>query len=126
MANQDAEDKFRSAVQTFQKADDQARADLTKIDVPTIKMAMIDLDAAMPGLEGEMLGGAMVFKANCLYWLFTADMLTSRLFDVDKAANSPLRKEGLSLALKGRQILHELGNTGSLSWADSLIEKLND
>lgn len=126
MSNRDAEDRFRYAVKAFKKADDQARTGYTHIDVQAFKMVIIDLDAAIPGLDGEKLGAALVFKAHCLYWLFRADMHTSRFFDVDKAANSPLRKDGLALALKGRQILQDLGSTQSVAWADDLIKFLNN
>lgn len=128
MGNIDAEQKFFEAVNTYKTADEKARnGGLNKIDAKTFQMVIIDLDAATPGLTGVMLGLALLFKAGCLYWLHLdklfKDRSSDRLFDGD-APPDPLLKEGLSCALRGREILKKLGSTVHLSWANDLVNKL--
>ena len=128
MGNKDAEQKFFEAVNTYKTADEKARnGGLNKIDAKTFQTVIIDLDAAIPGLTGVMLGLALLFKAGCLHWLHLdklfKDRSIDRLFDAD-APPDPLLKEGLSCALRGREILKKLGSTVHLPWANDLVNKL--
>jgi len=67
MGNFDAEQKFIEATKTFRKAEEKARQ--LNIDANKFRMVVIDLDAAFLGLDGIMLGRALLLKAYCLYWL---------------------------------------------------------
>lgn len=129
MANTHAREKFFEAVNTFRSADDQARSGgLDKIDAQAFQMVIIDLDAAIPGLTGAMLGRALVIKGQCIYWLHLDNLVKSGkesgLLDVDTLPD-PRLKEGLSCAMKGRNILEELGNTAELPWANDVVNKLS-
>ena len=128
MGNMDAVDKFFEAVGAFKLADESARAgNLKNIDARTFRSIIIDFDAAIPGLEDENLGRALLLKATCFYWLYLSELAHKRsvLFDVDAPPN-PLRVEGLSYALKGRDILQKLGRTKELPWANDIVSKLSD
>lgn len=130
MGNRDAEQKFLEAVNTYRTAEQKARGGLNKIAPKAFQMVIIDLDAAIPGLTGVMLGLALLFKAGCLHWLHLDELfhldersIDLRLLDVD-APPDPHLKEGLSCALRGREILKKLGSTVHLPWANDLVKKL--
>lgn len=123
MGNKDAEQRFSEAVKSFWIADDKARGDLGNIDTKAFQMVIIDIDAAIPGLSGVMLGRALVLKAACFHWLYLEKLSKVLLFDVDEPPD-PLLEEGLSYALRGRKILEELGCTEDIPRANDVVEKL--
>lgn len=126
MGTIDAKQKFSEAVNTYKVADEKAKSGgLNKIDARTFKMVIIDLDAAIPGLTGIMLGRALLLKACCLYWLHL-DKLTKHqsILSVVEAPPDPLLKEGLSCAMRGRKILEEHGSKVDLPWANDTVNKL--
>lgn len=125
MGNKDAEQRFFEAVKSFRIADDKARGDLGNIDTKAFQMVIIDLDAAIPGLSGVILGRALVLKAACFYWLHLEKLSKVLVFDVYELPD-PLLEEGLSYALRGRKILEELGSTVDLPWANGVVENLGD
>ena len=126
MGSKDAEDRFFEAVRNFRIADDKARnGGPSSIDAQAFKMAEIDLDAAIPGLSGVMLGRALLLKADCLYRQYLAGLDKVSIFEVI-ASVDPLLKEGHTCALKGRKILEELGSTVDLPWANDIVSRLGD
>jgi len=132
MGNGDTETKFREAVNSFRAAEEVARADMTNIDQQAFKMALIDLDAALPGLHGIMRGRALLLKASAQHWIYIGQISTySSIFaamkDVEgKAKLEALRAEALSWAVQGRQFVIEYGGPSDLGWADSVVKKLQN
>lgn len=127
MGNGDAEERFREAAKSFMAADEKARSGhLGDIDEQAFQMVLLDLDAAIPGLAGVMLGRALVLKAACFYWLHLAKISKVSVFDVIGAPPDPLLKEGLSYAIKGRNILKELGSSADIPWANDIASKLGE
>lgn len=134
MANEYAMEKFFAAVNAFKSADDQARSGgLDKIDAQAFQMVIIDLDAAIPALSGIMLGRALVLKGQCIYWLHLDKLTKStdelRLAELrllgEDIPPDPLLKEGLSCAIKGRDMLEKHGATSELPWANDIVHKLS-
>jgi hypothetical protein len=128
MSAKDAEDRFIEAVHAFKDADEKARKDMKRgVNKKVFQLVLIDLDAAIPGLEGRMLGHAYGFKASCYDWIRTAEVMEaakgSRLFDVYASRKSPTRAAGLSAAKKARSILAKIPNE-DLGWIEDLIEQL--
>jgi hypothetical protein len=123
MSHPDAEEKFREAASALADIDKIIRTEGICSIVPReLQGVSIDLDAAIPGLTGVMLGRALVLKAHVLYLLhFATDK--SLVFDVT-APLDPMLQEGLAYALKGREMLEALGDAKSLDWAYDVIDKL--
>jgi hypothetical protein len=118
----DAEERFMEAVQAFKKAEDAARAELGNIDEKAFRRAIIDLDAAIPGLEGLQLGRAMVLKGQALWWISFAKQSGKILFDVE--AENPERAEAHQLAVEGLALLEQNDAAEhDMSWANDLVEK---
>ena len=126
MGNIDAEQKFFEAVKTYRVSDEKAKSSgLNEIDVRIFQMVIIDLDAAIPGLMGVMLGRALLLKASCFHWLHLDKLIKHQsILSVVHAPPDPLLKEGLSYAIRGRKILEELGAKAELPWANDIVDKL--
>jgi hypothetical protein len=125
MGNFDAEQKFFEATKTFKIAEEKARK--FNIDANKFRMVVIDLDAAIPGLDGIMLGRALLLKAYCLYWLYLDKISKNKsILDAVMAPTDPLIKEGLSYAMKGLEILEKHGSTVDFPWANGLINELKE
>jgi len=119
-----AKEKFFRAVRTHQTASEKARMPGAKIDALAFQNVILDLDAAIPYLEGIWSGRALVLKADSIYWLYLAELTKSKVYR--ELPKDPLWEEGLSCALKGRQILRERGSDADLPWADDIVNKLTD
>ena len=127
-----AEEKFEDAVFAYE----QVRKNIMKrrffeveqTDMQKFQEIVIDLDAAIPGLEGGLiLGGALLLKAECLHWIYLGSVMDSELNqssqDTDRLSHESLFSQGLQLALKGKEILVSDGaGENYLSWADSILE----
>lgn len=130
MGNKDAENRFFEAVNSFRSAEQMARANMSEIDQRAFKMVLIDLDAALPGLDGVMRGRALLLKAASQHWLYFAQVsayesVFALMKDTEgKARLESLREEGLSWALQGREVVAELGASSDLDWANDLVSKL--
>jgi hypothetical protein len=130
MGNRDAEAKFLEAVSSFRLAEEAAQADWSQIDQRAFKMVVIDLDAALPGLDGVTRGRALLLKAASLHWLYVGrvsayDSVFAMLDDTKGQAQlESLREEALSWALQGREVVAESGTPSDLAWADDLVSKL--
>ena len=130
MGNSDAEAKFFEALNSFRLAEEAARANWSQIDQRAFKMVVIDLDAALPGLDGVTRGRALLLKAASLHWLYVGqvsayDSVFAMLNDTEGQAQlESVRKEALSWALQGREVVAESGTPSDLAWADDLVSKL--
>jgi hypothetical protein len=124
LGDAEAEEKFRDAVEEYQAAEQKA---LERENNPErFKLIIIDLDAAIPGLDGVILGRALLIKASCFYWLY---LLKTRSYkSIFEAANAPdpdpMLKEGLPYALEGRELLQKLGSTSDIPWANDIVKKM--
>ncbi|MGH2543873.1 MAG: hypothetical protein ACRDIB_13810, partial [Ardenticatenaceae bacterium] len=68
MLNQDAQERFRGAAMAFSKIDQKLRdSGPYSVEPDELKEVSIDLDAAIPGLNGVMLGRALVLKGDVLF-----------------------------------------------------------
>ena len=130
MGNTNAEAKFFDAVNSFRFAEQAARANMNQIDQRAFKMVVIDLDAALPGLDDVTRGRALLLKAASLHWLYVSqlsayDSVFAMLNDIEGQAQlKSLREEALSWALQGRAVVVESGTPSDLAWADDLASKL--
>lgn len=124
MGDADAEDKFFEAVEEYKTAEKKARE--RENNPERFRLIIIDLDAAIPGLDGVTLGRALLLKASCFYWLYLLKTRSHK--DIFEAANAPepdtMLKEGLPYALKGRELLQKLGSTVDLPWANDIVRKM--
>lgn len=130
MGNTDAEAKFFDAVNSFRFAEQAARANMSQIYQRAFNMVVIDLDAALPGLDGVTRGWALLLKAASLHWLYVGqfsayDSVFAMLNDTEGQAQlKSLREEALAWALQGREVVVESGTPSDLAWADDLVSKL--
>jgi len=125
MGNMDAKEKYFEAFNVFRVTEEKARA--RTIDANKFQMVIIDLEAAIPGLDGIMLGRALLLKACCLHWLHLDKIRKYKtIFDACTTPPDPLLKEGFSCALRGREILEKLRSTVDLPWANDIVNKLKD
>lgn len=131
MGSRDAETKFSDAENSYILAEQAARGDMSQIDQRAFKMVVIDLDAALPGLDGVRRGRALLLKAASLYWLYEGRMSEyDSMFAVLKDAEGRAQlqsqlEEASSWALEGREILAEIGTPSELAWADDLVSLLS-
>lgn len=121
----DAEERFFEAVQTFKQAEEAARADVGNIDEKAFRRAILDLDAAIPGLEGLQRGRATVLKGQSLWWISFSKLSGKVLFEV--GAEDPERTEAHRLAVEGLTILEQNDAPNhDLAWAQDLVKKTRD
>lgn len=85
---------------------------------------IFDLDAAIPGLEGLMLGRALLVKAQCLKWIYRGSYMNREQNQSSQDTdNESLVSQGLQLALKGKELLISEGaDENDLSWADGVVK----
>jgi hypothetical protein len=122
----DANERFLEAVKSFQKLEKAARSGSAGADEKSFRKVIIDLDAAIPGLEGLHLGRAMLLKAQSLWWIYFLGLNEKNIFGI---INNPEKKNQLlaeshELALKGKNILvNHNASDREISWADDLFRK---
>jgi len=122
MSDAYASERFREALHIFQALEAKLRKNLQGVEGKEIEAVLIDLRAAIPGLDGEELGRALVFKAYVTLWLNTTEMVKRRRFLYDPSAPvAPRLIEALGDARRGRGLLRDGDDT---KWADATIEKL--
>jgi len=126
MSNDDAKERFFDALDTFTKLDKSARSSSSKIDDKSFKKVIIDLDAAIPGLEGANLGRAILLKALSLYWIYYKGLSKKNIFEIinNPIEKDPILMESHELSLKGKSILVKSNAPDNdIKWADDLIRK---
>ena len=122
---QDAEERFFDALRAFQKADDAARSVEAGVSEDAFKRVIIDIDAAIPGLEELFLARAKLLKAHALWWLYWLQLKAQppRFYDPTEPKDR-LLIESHTLAVEGRRILKKLRvSKDELKYADDLVAK---
>jgi hypothetical protein len=120
-----AEERFIDAVRAFQQAEEAARANAANTPPAAFQRVIIDLDAALPGLDGLSKGRALVLKAQALWWQYFVRLSQNapKLYDPSAPAD-PLLAESHLVAVEGRKLLQRLKAPQSdLAWADDLVKK---
>ena len=120
-----AEERFMDAVRAFQRAEEQSRANSRNITPKVFQRVVIDLDAALPGLEGLTKGRATLLKAQAMWWQYFVGLSQNppKFFD-PSAPTDPLLTESHRVAIAGRELLQQLKAPQSdLDWADDLVKK---
>jgi hypothetical protein len=128
MSNRDAQERFVNAAKTFHGLEPALQAGGPNVDPLTIEEVVSDLDAAIPGLTGEDLGRALVFKGYALLWRRIVEIRS----DVRRAELAMLRGEkadsrlaaALEGAIRGRELLQAHGTEKDRRWADDVVNKL--
>ena len=123
MSDTYAVDRFMQAVHAFQPLEVTLREDTQKVDKERIDEVLIDLRAAIPGLDGEDLGRALVFKAYVTHWRFLTELDKKSVFDVIGAPIDPMLIEALDEARRGRGLLR---TASDVKWAESTVMKLEE
>jgi hypothetical protein len=113
--------RFLDAVGVFRGMEDRLREDWNSVDGKKIDAVVIDLDAAIPGLDGEDLGRALVFKAYAMHWRYLTELGKKNIFEVIDAPMDPRLVEALAAARKGRALLK---TPNDIKWADATVQKL--
>ena len=122
MSDAHATQRFQEAVQAFRGLEEKLRGKISSVAPKKIDAVLIDLAAAIPGLTGEDLGRAMVFKAYVFHWRYLTELSKKVLFNVD-APVDPRLTEALEEARKGRELLRA---PGDLKWAEATVEQLEE
>src|SRR6266700_2317109 len=123
--NDDAEERFFLAGRALEKAEQAARSDLQAGNPNDFKKAVIDLDAAIPGLEGLSLARAKLLKAHALWWMYFLGLRTNhpKFYDPTQPED-PLLAESHALAVEGRKLLKRFkAPSEDLEFADDLVAK---
>ena len=121
-----AEEKLAEAAGRFIRYDTRWRQGQAGAAGETeLREILIDLDAAIPGLEGAPLGRALVLKAHALYYRWLSAVQSRKLLFYDPSApdlRAPDR-EAWEAVTRGRALLaqHE---PDSLSIADAVADLL--
>jgi hypothetical protein len=123
MSEPDAHDRFMQAARAHEVADGKGRTGAAP-DKRAFQLILIDLEAAIPGLDGFDLGRAYGLVASCHHWLYLAALREMPFFDVHAPPN-PNRKAGLAAAEKARKLLAKAPKHDR-KWIDSLLERLAD
>jgi len=122
---QDAEERFFDAARAFQKVDEAARSHEEDVKEDAFKRVIIDIDAAIPGLEDLFLARAKLLKAHAIWWIYWLRLKTNtpKFFD-PSMPKDPLLVESHALAIEGRKILKKLkAPKADLKYADDLVAK---
>jgi hypothetical protein len=113
--------RFLEAVSVFQTLEEKLRTDLHSVDGKKIDAVLIDLRAAIPGLEGEELGRALVFKAYATLWRYMTELTEKSLLEnIGKPVDSRL-VEALDDARRGRNLLRAASD---FKWAEATVKQL--
>ena len=114
--------RFREARRAFQVLEAPLREGMGRgVDARKIESVLIDLDAALPGLDGEELGRALVFKGYVLEWRHLVASSSMNIMDVIDAPPDPRIDQALEAVTKGRALLHD---PGDIAHADELTRRL--
>ena len=115
--------RFSDAVQAFRALEDALRSGAGSVDGRKIDAVLIDLQAAIPGLDGEDLGRALVFKAYATHWRYLTELDKKNIFEVIEEGVDPRLKVALADAKQGEQLLTDVGDR---AWAASTIQQLEE
>lgn len=123
MSDAFASQRFNDAVQAFQALEDALRSRAGSVDGRKIDAVLIDLEAAIPGLDGQDLGRALVFKAYATHWRYLTELQKKNIFEVIDEGVDPRLKQALADARQGEQLLTDAGDR---AWAASTIQQLEE
>ncbi len=123
MSDAYAIDRFQEAVERFCKLEEKLREKISSVDPKKIDAVLIDLSAAIPGLSGEDLGRALVFKAYAFHWRFLTELGKKSMFEVLDVPVDPRLVESLAEARKGRELLR---TPHDLKWAEETVHQLEE
>lgn len=118
----EAEERYFLAGRALQKAEEAARSDVRPGNRNDFQKAVIDLDAAIPGLEGLSLARAKLLKAHALWWMYFLG-LKGKFYDPTQPED-PLLAESHALAVEARKLLKRCkAPAEDVKFADGLVAK---
>ena len=124
MSDAYAVQRFMDATKSFQTLEPALRERAGGVDGKKIDAVLIDLDAAIPGLDGEDLGRALVFKAYAVHWQYLTELGKKKsIFDVIGSDVDPRLVAALADARKGEQLLE---TSTDKTWAASTIQQIEE
>lgn len=124
MSDAYAVQRFEEAVGAFRALETKLREDLhSSQDAKKVDAVLIDLGAAIPGLDGEDLGRALVFKAYATHWRIMTELGRKSVFDVINAPVDPRLVEALEEARKGQALLRA---PEDIQWAEATVRQLEE
>lgn len=121
MSDAYAVQRFSDAVQAFRVLEDALRSRAGSVDGKKIDAVLIDLQAAIAGLDGQDLGRALVFKAYATHWRYLTELQRKNIFEVIEEGVDPRLTQALADAQQGEQLLTDAGDR---AWAASIIQQL--
>ena len=101
--------------------EDALRSRAGSVDGKKIDAVLIDLQAAIAGLDGQDLGRALVFKAYATHWRYLTGLQRKNIFEVIEEGVDPRLTQALADAQQGEQLLTDAGDR---AWAASMIQQL--
>jgi hypothetical protein len=101
----------------------ELRKDLHSVDGKKIDAVLIDPRAAIPGLEGEALGRALVFKAYVTHWRYLTELSEKSILEMIGAPVEPRLIEALDEARRGRDLLR---TASDFKWAEATVKQLEE
>ena len=102
--NPDSERKYGDAIASCKNADRKSKEE-SKIDEHGYKLALTDLNAALPGLAGITLGKALMYKTWCLLQIFQAKQFQSLVYMEEP--DDPILNEGQKCGLEAKKLLEQ-------------------
>lgn len=123
MSDAFAVQRFSDAVQAFRALEDSLRSRAGSVDGKKIDAVLIDLQAAIPGLDGQDLGRALVFKAYATRWRYLTELHKKNIFQVIDEGVDPRLTQALADAQEGERLLTTASDR---AWAASTIQQLNE
>jgi hypothetical protein len=114
--------RFHEALRAFQALESPLRESLGRgVDARKIDAVLIDLDAALPGLDGEERGRALIFKGYVLQWRHIVESSSLSIFDAIDAPPDPRIEQALEAVRQGRALLQD---PDDVARADELTRRL--
>jgi hypothetical protein len=122
MSDAYARDRFMEAAGRLHRLEPELRERPGAVDAKKVDAALIDLNAAIQGLDGEDLGRALVLKAYATQWRYLVELGQKKsIFEVlkeGKPGADPRLVEALADAKKGQALLQ---TPGDKQWAASTV-----
>jgi hypothetical protein len=114
--------RFHEALRSFQALEAPLREGYGRgVDARRIDAVLIDLEAALPGLDGEERGRALMFKGYVLHWRHIVDWSGKSVFEAMEAPPDPRIEQAVESLRQGRVLLQD---PDDISRADDLMKRL--
>ena len=122
MSDAYATQRFHEGLRAFQALEAPLREGLGRgVDAKKIDAVLIDLDAALPGLDGQERGRALFFKAYVLDWRRIVEFSGKSVFEAIETPPDPRIDLALEALRQGRALLQD---PDDIARADDLAKRL--